>query len=149
MFHPNNTDCASKVSWAVAEGWNTTKGKHWYGYIAEVANVSYANGTLEDYQRLFYCHPPQGGKACGLPPCSCTVPPCDTCPYEAPPWDPEMDNWGRRMLTEDEVAQSLDAEIDAEEDNLVQELEKTMARWQVADGTPSAGGYVTQAQEAA
>ncbi|CAE8589806.1 unnamed protein product [Polarella glacialis] len=74
-----NAKCMEKVIWAASGGGkNNANAGTWFGKMLGIAGVSYQDASQEDFQRLYYCHPP-GGFACGLPPCTCSTPPCDSC----------------------------------------------------------------------
>ncbi|CAL1157294.1 unnamed protein product [Cladocopium goreaui] len=48
--------------------------------MPSIAGVKYSEGTLADFQRLYYCAPPGKDKFCGVPPCTgCSNPPCNDC----------------------------------------------------------------------
>ncbi|CAE8632055.1 unnamed protein product [Polarella glacialis] len=46
--------------------------------IMAVTGVGWHSASRDDLQRLYFCAPP-GGHQCGLPPCSCSKPPCHSC----------------------------------------------------------------------
>eukprot|EP00418_Pyrodinium_bahamense_P089901 CAMPEP_0179040178 /NCGR_PEP_ID=MMETSP0796-20121207/15514_1 /TAXON_ID=73915 /ORGANISM="Pyrodinium bahamense, Strain pbaha01" /LENGTH=605 /DNA_ID=CAMNT_0020736517 /DNA_START=64 /DNA_END=1881 /DNA_ORIENTATION=- len=78
LNEPENAICRSPASWAARGGKNDPHAGQWYAQMKEITGVDYHQGTEQDFQRLFFCSPP-GGKACGLPPCTCSHPPCHTC----------------------------------------------------------------------
>jgi len=76
---PENSVCKSVVEWAATGGGKyDTHASSWFEDMQTITGVGYQQGSLDDFQRLYYCSPP-GGKACGAPPCHCSKPPCDTC----------------------------------------------------------------------
>ena len=77
---PENAGCKEVVEWAVSGGKNDPSADGWYYNMPSIAGVKYGQGTLADFQRLYYCAPPGKDKFCGLPPCSgCSNPPCNDC----------------------------------------------------------------------
>jgi len=75
---PENAGCRSVVSWAAAGGRNDPNAARWFREMQAITGVDYVRGTVEDFQRLYFCAPP-GGHGCGSAPCSCSQPPCGTC----------------------------------------------------------------------
>eukprot|EP00930_Biecheleria_cincta_P096998 TRINITY_DN88755_c0_g1_i1.p1 TRINITY_DN88755_c0_g1~~TRINITY_DN88755_c0_g1_i1.p1 ORF type:complete len:695 (+),score=100.33 TRINITY_DN88755_c0_g1_i1:129-2087(+) len=79
-----NQLCQDAVSWGAKDGKWDPNAKKWYSQMKDITGVEHTQATQDDFQRLFYCAPP-GGKGCGLPPCQCSKPPCDSCFAGAPP----------------------------------------------------------------
>eukprot|EP00931_Biecheleriopsis_adriatica_P074191 TRINITY_DN4830_c1_g1_i1.p1 TRINITY_DN4830_c1_g1~~TRINITY_DN4830_c1_g1_i1.p1 ORF type:complete len:553 (+),score=100.02 TRINITY_DN4830_c1_g1_i1:133-1791(+) len=75
---PENVKCADVVRWAQQGGKWDIHADEWFKDMKAIAGVSYADASLEDWQKLYFCAPP-GGKQCGSPPCSCTKEPCNVC----------------------------------------------------------------------
>eukprot|EP00416_Gambierdiscus_australes_P039003 CAMPEP_0171100536 /NCGR_PEP_ID=MMETSP0766_2-20121228/53010_1 /TAXON_ID=439317 /ORGANISM="Gambierdiscus australes, Strain CAWD 149" /LENGTH=580 /DNA_ID=CAMNT_0011560381 /DNA_START=53 /DNA_END=1795 /DNA_ORIENTATION=- len=75
---PENDVCREPVTWAAGGGRWDPNAAEWFKDMLDITGMDHQHGTLDDYQRLFFCSPP-GGKACGLPPCGCSHPPCDKC----------------------------------------------------------------------
>jgi len=75
---PANAECAKAVRWAAGSGKWDPHASEWYSSMKGVTGVSYTQGTLDDFQRFFFCAPPDG-KGCGTPPCGCSKPPCSSC----------------------------------------------------------------------
>lgn len=91
-----NDDCEEAVRWAFSKNdppFGKKKQIEWYdekltlisGIQGESPSSIVESASQEDFQRLFFCGVMKRnvGK-CTLPPCSCTNPPCDLCPTEAP-----------------------------------------------------------------
>ncbi|CAE7569408.1 ACP5 [Symbiodinium sp. CCMP2592] len=76
---PENAGCKQVVEWAAGGGkWDSAAGG-WYKNMPSITGVNHEQGTLQDFQRLYYCSPP-GDSFCGLPPCTgCSNPPCSDC----------------------------------------------------------------------
>lgn len=81
---PVNSVCSDHVAWSAKGGKNDPNAATWYANMMSISGVDYKQATVNDFQRLFFCAPP-GGNACGLPPCTCSKPPCNTCFGGAPP----------------------------------------------------------------
>merc|ERR1712176_1364747 len=84
-----NKACSEDVQWASTGGKNDPHAVSWYADMKEITGVEYGQGSEADFQRLFFCAPPGGDHACGLPPCTCSKPPCNTCSAEAPSQPPQ------------------------------------------------------------
>lgn len=77
---PENAGCKEVVEWAAGGGKNDPSASGWFRNMPTIAGVTYGQGTVADFQRLYYCAPPGKDKFCGLPPCTgCSNPPCNDC----------------------------------------------------------------------
>ncbi|CAE8581096.1 unnamed protein product [Polarella glacialis] len=76
---PKNAPCRKAVAWAAVGGKKDAKAQEYFGEMKSVTGVDWADGTEADFQRLYFCGPPGGKAQCGLPPCTCSKPPCGTC----------------------------------------------------------------------
>ncbi|CAE8730859.1 unnamed protein product, partial [Polarella glacialis] len=75
----SNAECMAPVIWAATDGAKKDpKAAKWFGRMLGIAGVSYQDASQEDFQRLYFCSPAWGNN-CGLPPCTCSKPPCDSC----------------------------------------------------------------------
>mmetsp|Transcript_66291 Transcript_66291/g.176577 ORF Transcript_66291/g.176577 Transcript_66291/m.176577 type:complete len:443 (-) Transcript_66291:119-1447(-) len=82
-----NSKCVGEVEWGSRVGKLQDKASKWYADMQELINVSYTEGTKEDFQRYWYCKgflyvkasESDKAKACTAPPCTCSSPPCDIC----------------------------------------------------------------------
>eukprot|EP00438_Fugacium_kawagutii_P010582 Skav233135 [mRNA] locus=scaffold792:212527:214491:+ [translate_table: standard] len=88
-----NIECAESVLWAFEKGLKENPG--WYFVpLGKISAVGPNNAKLGDLQRIFYCGR-AGATRCGLPPCSCSSPPCDVC--EAPEMAPRLSKAGEKV----------------------------------------------------
>ena len=68
------------VEWAASGGKNDPSAGSWYYNMPSIAGVKYAEASVADFQRLYYCAPPGKDKFCGVPPCTgCSREPCNDC----------------------------------------------------------------------
>lgn len=83
---PRNADCAEQVQWAFEKGLKQHPG--WYFVpLGTISRTGPSDAKIGDLQRIFFCG--RAGKTrCGLPPCTCTSPPCNVC--EAPELAPKL-----------------------------------------------------------
>jgi len=98
---PANAACIADVQWVFNTGKNGANAAPLYGTpMGKIGLVDFAQASLEDWQRLFFCAPPGDlKKRCGTPPLTCTTPPCGVCgpppgkkpePAKTTPIIPEM-----------------------------------------------------------
>eukprot|EP00747_Dinoflagellata_sp_TGD_P081475 gnl/TRDRNA2_/TRDRNA2_161317_c0_seq1.p1 gnl/TRDRNA2_/TRDRNA2_161317_c0~~gnl/TRDRNA2_/TRDRNA2_161317_c0_seq1.p1 ORF type:complete len:343 (-),score=61.24 gnl/TRDRNA2_/TRDRNA2_161317_c0_seq1:118-1146(-) len=88
-----NSKCKGGIKWGHGnKKYNGYEGWWTYANMGHVSVVTWDDATLEDFQRLSFCDP-RGGKKCGLPPCSCTSPPCDVCPKKIPALASQKATW--------------------------------------------------------
>eukprot|EP00931_Biecheleriopsis_adriatica_P015448 TRINITY_DN117_c0_g1_i7.p1 TRINITY_DN117_c0_g1~~TRINITY_DN117_c0_g1_i7.p1 ORF type:complete len:698 (+),score=162.31 TRINITY_DN117_c0_g1_i7:227-2095(+) len=81
-----NSVCAQAVKWAGKDGKWDPHATSWYSDMKAIAGVEIKDATQDDFQRLYFCAPPGGkGENCGMAPCHCSKPPCNTCFGGAPP----------------------------------------------------------------
>eukprot|EP00930_Biecheleria_cincta_P097589 TRINITY_DN89293_c0_g1_i1.p1 TRINITY_DN89293_c0_g1~~TRINITY_DN89293_c0_g1_i1.p1 ORF type:complete len:739 (+),score=113.48 TRINITY_DN89293_c0_g1_i1:133-2349(+) len=83
---PANAICKKAVVWAGKGGKWDPHASSWFADMKVIAGVDFADATQDDFQRLYFCAPPGGkGENCGVGPCQCSKPPCNTCYGGAPP----------------------------------------------------------------
>lgn len=86
-----NSKCKNGVKWGHGNKKYNGHERWWtYANLALVSRVTWDDATLDDFQRVYFCDNRDGSKKskCGLPPCSCTSPPCDVCPAKFQPSPP-------------------------------------------------------------
>eukprot|EP00931_Biecheleriopsis_adriatica_P075767 TRINITY_DN49557_c0_g1_i1.p1 TRINITY_DN49557_c0_g1~~TRINITY_DN49557_c0_g1_i1.p1 ORF type:complete len:588 (-),score=134.67 TRINITY_DN49557_c0_g1_i1:57-1652(-) len=89
---PVNNACAAAVEWVFQSGKHDPQAGSFYGAsMGQSVKVDFMSASLNDWQKLFFCAPPNDQtKRCGAPPCQCTTPPCNVCdlaPGKTPPSD--------------------------------------------------------------
>ncbi|CAE8655976.1 unnamed protein product, partial [Polarella glacialis] len=69
---------AAPVTEGAKSGKNDPNAENLMKDMGSITGVDFKSASRDDLQRLYFCSPP-GGHQCGLPPCSCSKPPCDSC----------------------------------------------------------------------
>jgi len=79
LGHAQNHNCKDSVIWGQRDGRWQPEASIWYHDLMRFTGMPYTTASLEDFQKASWCGMAEQGHECGLPPCSCSYPPCDIC----------------------------------------------------------------------